>query len=310
MKIKLFVLLTMSVNIVLAQSILSVSPNTAQSGGTSTTISVTSNNTFWNTGAGIYYVRLVNATDTVYGNITNLIDDTHLECTFFIQGSVPAGCYDVQTFDLVADLVTLTCAFTITPGGPSSSILSITPNTALAGGVVGPFDVVGYNTFWMTGAGLHYVRLVGYNDTINMFSTNSITDDTHASISFFVPNAAVNGCYEVQAYDLLAEQVILSCGFTISGGTGGTAAIENSDSQSKPCYIFPNPASNQVSIDVTGYSNVQLFLSDISGRVLINETYLEEAVVNLDLSDFESGVYLLRFESDGNVIGSQKLIIE
>lgn len=310
MKIKLFLLLTVSVNIGFSQSILSVSPNTATSGGTSTTISVTSNNTFWNTGAGIYFVRLVNATDTVYSNFTNVIDDTHLECTFFIQGSVPAGCYDVQTYDLVADLVTLPCSFNITAGGPSSSILSITPNTAIAGGLVGPFDVVGYNTFWMTGAGLYYVRLVGYNDTINMFSTNSITDDTHASINFFVPDAVVNGCYEVQAYDLLAEQVMLSCGFTITGGTGGTAGIENTDVQSTAFHVFPNPASNLVSIDFTGYSNVKLVLSDISGRVLMSESYLVETPVNLDLSNFKSGIYVLQMESNGVVIGTQKLILE
>lgn len=85
----------MSVNIGLSQSILSASPNKAPSGGTSATISVTSNNTFWNTGAEIYYVRLINATETVYDSITNQIDDTYSECTFFIQGSIPAGCYDV-----------------------------------------------------------------------------------------------------------------------------------------------------------------------------------------------------------------------
>lgn len=303
----LLLLLLLFVKIGASQSILSVTPNTAQSGGTSTTISVTANNTFWNSGAGIYYIRLTSATDTVYGNVTNLIDNTNLECTFFIQGSTPAGCYDVQTYDLTAGLVSLPCGFTITSGGPSSSIVSITPNSAQAGGVVGPFAVVGYNTFWNSGAGLYYVRLVGFNDTINMSSLNSITDDINVNVSFFIPASATNGCYEVQAYDLSAGIVSLNCGFTITGGTTG---IPLNNPLSNLPKIYPNPASKTVTIDLSNYLDVKLSLIDMMGRSHINKIYTGGTIVQLDLNNIESGIYQVKIENNGTLLGLKKLIIK
>lgn len=82
------------------------------------------------------------------------------------------------------------------------------------------------------------------------------------------------------------------------------------DNEMNVITVFPNPASNQISVDLTGYGDVKLVLSDISGRVLLNEVHQGEALVNLDLSCFESGIYLLTIESDGVLISSQKLIIE
>lgn len=290
-----------------SQSILSVTPNTAQSGGTSTTISVTANNTFWNSGAGIYYIRLTSATDTIYGNITNLIDDTNLECTFFIQGATPAGCYDVQTYDLIAGLVSLPCGFTITSGGPSSSIVSITPNFAQAGGVAGPFDVVGYNTFWNSGAGIYYVRLVGFNDTINMYSLNSITNDTNVNVSFFIPDSATNGCYEVQAFDLVAGIVSLNCGFTITGGVTG---VPDNNQSSNLLKIYPNPTSKTVTIDLSSYLDVKISLTDMMGRSRINKIYAGGTIAQLDLNNIEPGIYQVKIENNGTLIGLNKLIIK
>lgn len=73
--------------------------------------------------------------------------------------------------------------------------------------------------------------------------------------------------------------------------------------------VFPNPASNQLSIEGSFGAHSRISIVDLSGRLLL-ETLTQEAISNLvlDISMIPAGVYSLQIQ-DGQKSGNQKIII-
>lgn len=64
-------------------------------------------------------------------------------------------------------------------------------------------------------------------------------------------------------------------------------------------YVYPNPnASRQLFFS---QSNVEVRMTDLSGRVIVDRTRIESRTQSLDVSGFASGVYLLSAEFNGQV---------
>lgn len=73
--------------------------------------------------------------------------------------------------------------------------------------------------------------------------------------------------------------------------------------------VFPNPASSQVSIDLSNLtSSVNLSLRDLSGKEVRSMNRLNNSVINLDINDLESGFYFLVF-NNGEKQHIEKLVI-
>ena len=71
--------------------------------------------------------------------------------------------------------------------------------------------------------------------------------------------------------------------------------------------IYPNPASQTVTIEVPGLK--QLEIMDISGRTIFAETNIDINKHQLDISTIASGVYFIRLKSD-KYITIRKLVID
>lgn len=71
---------------------------------------------------------------------------------------------------------------------------------------------------------------------------------------------------------------------------------------------FPNPVSQRLSLSVSVCDNYKITLRDLTGRVLYSERF-NEIQHQVDLSDFEKGVYFLRIEN-GETFLTRKLVIE
>jgi hypothetical protein len=73
--------------------------------------------------------------------------------------------------------------------------------------------------------------------------------------------------------------------------------------------IFPNPATNYISIDRSNFSDgdIQLSISDISGKEVLQIPNLTKSTV--DISHLSSGLYFVNMD-DGRQKTSKKLIIE
>ncbi len=74
--------------------------------------------------------------------------------------------------------------------------------------------------------------------------------------------------------------------------------------------IFPNPASNQITIETTLIlEDVILQIVDISGKLVLNEKMNEFKSYSVDCSSWSNGVYLISLSDSKNNLYSSKLII-
>ncbi len=96
-------------------------------------------------------------------------------------------------------------------------------------------------------------------------------------------------------------------GFTLQIGEGslGTSELE----AEIDLAIFPNPTSDvlTISFEMELTETVFMSLTDISGR-LINQLELDQSVNQIDVSDLNTGVYMLTIEY-GNVMQVERIII-
>ncbi|MFV0593233.1 MAG: CotH kinase family protein [Draconibacterium sp.] len=79
-------------------------------------------------------------------------------------------------------------------------------------------------------------------------------------------------------------------------------------SESKTIQVYPNPATNKINIiSSKGLINIQLF--DISGHTIFAQPTAENKSVQINISSYKAGMYILKLtDSDGN-IKNEKLII-
>ena len=106
---------------------------------------------------------------------------------------------------------------------------------------------------------------------------------------------------------------------TFTAITNGTYAVEISNSNctdTSDCFeivglglndpdsfysvIYPNPSQDNINIKFNRtYDNIQLILIDMSGKTLLNANYLSTNFINVDMSDFSSGVYFITIDIGG-----------
>jgi len=68
--------------------------------------------------------------------------------------------------------------------------------------------------------------------------------------------------------------------------------------------IYPNPTSDFIKLDVAGKQIQKLIISDLSGKQLLQKTQLNKNET-IDLSRFESGVYLISIQTDSKLFTSK-----
>lgn len=72
--------------------------------------------------------------------------------------------------------------------------------------------------------------------------------------------------------------------------------------------IFPNPTSENVTIQGDLPTNSQIELINIKGQIIYQQSNFTNEQLKIDLSDFPNGVYLLKISKEKDVIVSQKII--
>ncbi len=89
----------------------------------------------------------------------------------------------------------------------------------------------------------------------------------------------------------------------LCGNIGLLEQLENNFS------VFPIPAKNEIYAQINGLNIKAIKLTNAEGKVLINESNLNNPVVKIDSSTFPSGAYILWVTSDKGSI-EKKVIIE
>ena len=174
-----------------------------------------------------------------------------------------------------------------------------------------------------TGYGDQYIKLwVDFNDDLD-FTEDEVVINNYIiapgdaggiyteTISFTIPEDALLGQHILRAKANWAGDVpVDSCVETTYGETEdySVVIVESSlglieNSFPKDPIIYPNPTNGIISIDLRkNYNNVIIQLNDIQGKQLINRSYIEGKVFNLNIIE-GPGVYLL------SVIAENKKVV-
>ena len=72
--------------------------------------------------------------------------------------------------------------------------------------------------------------------------------------------------------------------------------------------IYPNPTTGKVFLDFADNHVNQIIVTDITGKQLILKTEVKQIEI-LDLSNYETGIYLIIIQSDREIITS-KIVLE
>jgi hypothetical protein len=62
--------------------------------------------------------------------------------------------------------------------------------------------------------------------------------------------------------------------------------------------LYPNPVSNTLFIDTEKAVNTQIKITDIAGKTCYNKNIKNKVQHQIDLSDFDNGVYLIEISSN------------
>lgn len=71
--------------------------------------------------------------------------------------------------------------------------------------------------------------------------------------------------------------------------------------------IAPNPASDKIAVKANGITNAELTIVDVLGNVVYNETITQSK--NIDVSEFNNGIYFVRIREEGAKPISRKIIV-
>lgn len=74
--------------------------------------------------------------------------------------------------------------------------------------------------------------------------------------------------------------------------------------------IFPNPASNIVTVEIKGVNCNKLVVRDISGNEVASYNDFSDDNQEINISSWPKGVYLIEVSSEGRIMATQKLIKE
>ena len=115
--------------------------------------------------------------------------------------------------------------------------------------------------------------------------------------------------------NILTAQHLDAC-FASALQVGGTCSVlpnglENITDNGWAVNIYPNPANNNISVEVTGSTDaVEIGIFDISGRNLYTHQQAGNAEITrqIDVSSFAAGVYVLRVKENG-LLAQKKFIV-
>jgi hypothetical protein len=138
---------------------------------------------------------------------------------------------------------------------------------------------------------------------------NSMTTDT-----FSIPGGAL---LTVDAIDVYHDSLIIGGSFTsINGDTACrkiakynaalTGVLERN--QTNSMRVFPNPASNQITIEFASPANTILEITNIFGQTMYAETIKGisgKQSKNIDLSAFSEGVYFVRLKNEKECVSAK-----
>ncbi|HEX6428597.1 MAG TPA: zinc-dependent metalloprotease family protein [Niastella sp.] len=243
-----------------------------------------------------------------------------------ISGLTAATLYDwrVRTACSTGTSAYATAQFTTTSTGCASpkdtstngtitGAATIPFNTNVTGLISPSADIDNYK-FVITTGGTATVTLTtlpfDYDlKVLNSAGTQLAISQAGSTTSETITRTYTAGTYYAQVYGYNGANSATSCyTLRVQLGTASRGGTDLITGDVQKVDIFPNPATNVVNINLTGFtgkSDVNLF--DVTGRAVIRRV-VSATNSQLDISTLPTGVYILRIKNGGKEVKMTKII--
>ena len=151
----------------------------------------------------------------------------------------------------------------------------------------------------------------GTADYTYLWNNNATTEDL---------NNLSAGYYEVSIFDanncsIVLGTTILSTSTEVTNeqlieitAAENTAGIQQEEMESIEFNVYPNPANAQTTISWNGIEVEKMHIQDMNGRI-VKEMETDSNAINVMLTDFTAGVYLIVLETSTNQTSVKRLIV-
>lgn len=177
---------------------------------------------------------------------------------------------------------------------PQPALTSVDPDHGEQGWTM-TITIMGENTTW--NSGVFAVMFKNHNDPIISIAATDIQikSDTELSCSISIPVGQLLG-----AYDVSVDGTALPNGFTVDVASG-----IGDDILASSVVVYPNPASNNVTVEVPESSQISLI--DMNGRQISTKSNSGQKE-SFDVSSLESGIYFIQILHEGNTATKRLLV--
>ena len=156
----------------------------------------------------------------------------------------------------------------------------------------------------------------------NLFMGYTSSDGIYWKFTFF-SSVNMSSCVTIGLFSEgpFANVPTISCFDNVSISGGVLPIVENGDGdwttdeiRATPDFsIFPNPATDEVRVDLSQFENQIFSLKVLNnlGQIIYRKEYqhLEEYLESLDLSSYNNGIYLISIELEDGTKLTKKLIV-
>ena len=211
----MFVMCGLAIQALHAQTITSVSPNTAQQGA-SLTVTITGANTNFGSGTSTKLAFSQGTKTIILPSSIAVNSGTSMDGKFNIPTNAPTGFYLVTVIDGADGTIRLAQGFEVTSNAPQ--LVSTSPTQAKQGQSL-TVTVTGQNTHFGQGTGTMTVALTQGSSTIITAGSVTVNSVTSADASFSIPSSAATGLYNVVVNDPVDGKISLANYFKINSST-------------------------------------------------------------------------------------------
>ncbi len=94
----------------------------------------------------------------------------------------------------------------------------------------------------------------------------------------------------------------------VNSDTSETNIIRTTNNASSILQLYPQPASNFITIKTGELRNGRLAIYNIDGKMLRLETMKHKSQITLNTEDFKSGIYTAVYQNEEGIISKQFVI--
>jgi hypothetical protein len=283
--------------------LVSVDPDTVEQ-GVSETLLISGQYTHFNYPELNLDVKLVSQNQTLLANEVSVLDSVQLEATFSFGYGHPPGNYDLWVYNELDGTMVLDQVFVLEEGPDGPEIASVDPDNAEQEQSLW-ITITGQNTSFTSGTAT--ISFKQGSSTIYP-SEQLVLNDTVIEGDFDFSIEHPEGYYDVLVYDqngswsLNAENGFYLYPFVF---------VEEFP-EAALGHVYPNPATQLLFIkkNPSIKSGMAIDILNMAGEIV----YLDELTANhhiksIDVSNIESGVYLVHLRSAGQVF-IEKIVIK